>query len=300
MNRDKGISRSGIDVAGVALAFFSGVAIVTLASCDSSPKPVKPLVHTTKAFDAVFGALPPMVVPGPCYATVVYFPSVNAPGKYLPVPIFSTEQGKEEILAVRTVIRGIEQEGFTKEVVFPFPKGAKLLSFGYEGAQAIIRVGGAFKAVDLSQKEREKAARSLALTVAQFGKATSVDITDAEGKVHIIGRSEGVETADPGNPKTLGLLAIREEKGKPATSLALLFNRPVFVDEIAFFPPGGDSPFPGKSYATGFGMSVEFHPDPKIALDAKDTFRIRFSVRDGKGRESVEDKQWNPNVVVRD
>ena len=107
-----------------------------------------------------------------------------------------------------------------------------------------------------------------------------------KGRSILIGRSGGVETADPGDPMALGLLAIREEKGKPATTLSLLFDRPVFVDEIAFFPPGGDSPYPGNSYSTGFGMSVELHPDPGITLDAKGSFRIRFTVRDGKGRKS--------------
>ncbi|MGE5285559.1 MAG: GerMN domain-containing protein [Actinomycetota bacterium] len=299
MDRDKGIPGTVTGVAGVALALVSAAALAVLVSCTSSPKPMKPFVHTTKAFDAVFGELPPMTVPGPCYATVVYFPSAKTPGKYLPVPIFSTEQGKEETLAVRTVIRGIDQEEFAKEVVFPFPKGADLLSFGYEGARAMIRVGGTFKAAALSQKEREIAARSVALTVAQFGRATKVDITDAEGKVHLIGQSEGVETADPGNPKALGLLAIREDEGKPATTLSLLFDRPVFVDEIAFFPPGGDSPTPGKSYATGFGMSVELHPDPGIIFGAKDAYRIRFKVRDGKGRTTAGEERWVPKEIVR-
>jgi hypothetical protein len=59
----------------------TGVTIAVLAGCTSSPAPQKPIVHTTKAFDAIFGALPPMTVPGPCYATVVFFPSVREPGK---------------------------------------------------------------------------------------------------------------------------------------------------------------------------------------------------------------------------
>jgi len=300
MGRKKGTPGPWIDVSWRALAPVSLICIAALASCDSSPRPVKPFVHTTKAFDAVFGALPPMAVPGPCYATVVYFPSAKAPGKFLPVPLFSTDQGKEETLAVRTLIRGIDQEEFAKEVVFPFPKGAELLSFDDSGGKVTIRVGGTFKAAALSAGEREEAAKSAALTVAQFGKTTSVDITDAEGKVRLPGRSEGVGTADPGRPKTLGLLAIREEKGKPATTLSLLFDRPVFVEEIAFYPPGGDSPYPGNSYATGFGMSVELHPSPGTTLDASGAIRVRLSVRDGKGRKTIEDRRWVPKAVVRD
>jgi len=300
MDRKKGIRGWGIGVAGVALAIVSAMALAALSSCTAPSRPVKPTIHTTKSFDAVFGELPPMEAPGPLYATVVYFPSAKAPGKYLPVPIFSTEPGKEETLAVRTVIRGIDQEEFARKVVFPFPKGSDLLSFGYEGTRAMLRVGGTFTAGSLSNKEGEMAARSVALTVAQFGKATAADITDAEGKVHFIGRSGEAETADPGNPGALGLLAIREEKGKPDRSLALLFDRPVFVEDIAFFRPGGNSTYPGKTYATGFGMSVEFHPDPGIVFDPKDAYRIRFKVRDGKGRTAAGEERWVPKEIVRD
>lgn len=90
MDRDKRILGSGIDIAGMAVALVSAIVLAILASCTSSPKPVKLLVHTTKTFDAISGELPPMTVPGPCYATVVYFPSATASGKYLTVPIFFT------------------------------------------------------------------------------------------------------------------------------------------------------------------------------------------------------------------
>ncbi len=299
MDREKGTRGSGIGVAGVALALVSGMALAVFGSCTPSSRPANPQIHTTKAFDAVFGEMPPMEVSGPLYATVVYYPSAASPGKYLPAPIFSTEPGMEETLTVRTVIRGIRQEEFAKEVVFPFPKGADLLSFDYEGTQARIRVGGTFKAASLSNEAREKAARSVALAVAQFGKATSVDVTDAAGKVHFTGRSEEAQTADPGNPRALGLLAIQEGKGKPATSLALLFDRPVSVEEVAFFPPAGDSPYPGKSYATGFGMDVEFHPDPGVVFGAKDAYRVRFKVRDGKGRTTAGEERWIAKEIVR-
>jgi hypothetical protein len=105
--------------------------------------------------------------------------------------------------------------------------------------------------------------------------------------------------ADPGNPRTLGLLAVQEEKGKPATVLSLLFDRPVVVEEIAFYPPRGDSPYPGKSYATGFGMSVEFHPDPGVSFGTKEAYRIRFKVRDGKGRTTAGEERLIPKEVVR-
>lgn len=123
----------------------------------------------------------------------------------------------------------------------------------------MIRVGGTFKA-------------------ARFGKATSVDITDAEGKVHIIGRSEGGETTDPGNPKAPGLLAIREDKGETCNDGVVAVRPSRLRGRDRLLPSGRRFAVPGRE---------RFVPDPGL-------------VRDGKGRKTIEDRQWIPKVVVRD
>lgn len=271
-----------------------------LVACTSSPAPQKPPVQTTKAFDAIYGELPPMTVPGLSFATVAYFPSAREPGRYLPAPLITAEQGKEEMLSVRTVIQGIEAGVFAGEVSFPFPPGSDLDSFTYEGGVGRIRVGGNFKAADLASGKGEQAAKALALTVAQFGKATSVEVADAEGKTRFTGRADQAQTAELGPPKALGLLAIREDKSSPPSVLSVLFDRPVFVEDVAFYAAGGTAPYPGKSYATGFGMTVEFHPDAKIAFSGKNAYRVRVAVRDGNGRKTSSEAEWMPKEVTRD
>jgi predicted peroxiredoxin len=235
----------------------------------------------------------------PAYATVVYFPSAKAPGRFITAPIFTTEEAKVEFLTVRTAVRGIDQEEFAKGIALPFPKGSDLISLGQEQGKAMIRLGGTIRTDSMSKKERENAAVCLSLTLEQFGKGASVDITDSRGEVVFSGVPAASQVADPGNPRVLGLLAVQEEKGRPATALSVLFDRPVVVEEIAFYPPHGDAPFPGKSYATGFGMSVEFHPDPGIPFGTKEAYRIRFKVRDGKGRTTVGEERWVPKEIVR-
>jgi hypothetical protein len=285
-----------------AAAFLVAAAFIASAvfSCTSKPSPETSFIRTTKAFDALFGDLPPTTVPGPCYATVVYFPSARESGKFLPAPLFSAEQGKEEMLTVRTVIRGIEAEEFSREAVLPFPPGSDLDSLSYEGGVARIRVGGKFKAADFTPGQGERAAKALALTVTQFGKATSVEVTDAEGRARFSGRADQARTVDVGPPKVLGLLAIREDKDSPPSVLSVLFNRPVFVDEIAFFPPEGNTPIPGKAYSTGFGMTVELHPDPKFMFEPGRAYRVRLAVRDGKGKRMRGEKEWISKEATRD
>jgi germination protein M len=303
--REKETMRDGGERHGIATtarpwpAAAMAIIFAVLAACSAPPPTAKPAVQTTRAFDAVYGELPPIPLQAPACATVVYFPAAKAPGRYLTAPIFTTEEGKAEFLTVRTAVRGIDQEEFARQVRLPFPKGSDLISFHLEYGKAMIRLGGTFRADLMSKKEGGIAAASLFLTAKQFGEVSSIEITDAGGKAVFDGRPSAAQAADPGDPRVLGLLAVREQKGKPPTALSVLFDRPVFVEEIAFFPPGGDSPFPGKSYATGFGMSVEFHPDPAVVFDTENASRIRFKVRDGKGRTAEGDLRWIPKEVVR-
>jgi len=286
----------GIASAGVLLALH--------ASCSKQSPPQKPFLHTTQAFEAVFGELPDLPIPAPCHATVVYFPSADSPGRFRPLPIFIVEQGKEEYLAVRTAVRGIETgegpaDAIRKEIAYPFPAGSDLLSIDHEAGVARIRVGGSFRAAALSRARGEAAAEALALTIAQFGASTAVDLTDESGKEHFRAKAEEARTMDPGPPILLGLMAIREDDGGPPAILSALFDRPVFVEEIAIFPPEGNSPYPGKVFSTGFGMTAELHPAAAVAFDGNAEYRVRFSVRDGKGRRSSGDAKWKPRVVTR-
>jgi hypothetical protein len=249
-----------------------------IGSCAKQPPPEKPVLRTTKAFDQIFGELPQVPLSATSYATVAYFPSSLEPGKFRPVPIFSVEQGKEEALVVRTVIRGIGTEegpagALLSEIVLPFPDGSDLVSLTDDGGKARVAV--------------------------QFGKARKVEVTDGAGKKTFGAEAGSAEIVDIGAPKILGLLAVREEQERPSAVLSVLFDRPVFVEDAAFSDAGGGAPYPGKVYSTGFGMSIEFHPEGKIAFDPEREYRVRLAVRDGKGRKTSVVQEWRPKAVSR-
>jgi hypothetical protein len=289
----------------LAAVLLAGVlTVAAFASCTRQSPPQKPVIHATKAFDAIFGDLPSLPLPGPAYATIAYFPSSLEPDRFRPVPIFSVEPGKEEALSVRTVIRGIEAgEGpadeLQKEIVHPFPSGSELVSLSYDGGLATVTVGGNFRAEGLSAAQKEKAAKALALTVSQFGKTEKVEVADREGAGRFGADAKKAEVVDIGPPKILGLMAIREGEGQLPGVLSVLFDRPVFVEDAAFFPPGDTAPVSGKVYSTAFGMTLEFHPEPKISFDPGKEYRVRLSVRDGKGRQTSEERNWRPKVLTR-
>lgn len=296
---DRLAGRAGAMRAAVAAALAIGAAAL-VAGCARQSPPQKPQVHATKAFEAIFGGLPPISVPGPCFATVAYFPAAWEPGKFRPVPIFSAEKGKEAWLSVRTVIRGIpDAGGFFTSVAGPFPAGADLDALSIEDGVARVRVGGSFRAADLPANRREAAGRALALTAAQFGAAREVEVTDAAGTARFRGTADDSAVVDIGPPEVLGLLAIREKADRPATALSVLFDRPVFVEDVTFFPPGGTSPVPGTIYATGFGMTAELRPDRAVSLNTRDPWRVKVKVRDGKGRRMESDRSFTAREVVR-
>jgi len=288
--------------AGLAI----GVVILGgLIACSKQPPQKKTVSDTTKAFDAIFGELPRLPALAPGFASVAYFPSSLEPGKFHPVPIFSVERGKEEMLVIRAVVEGIggEEEGpvvtLLKEISLPFPYGSKLVSLSYDGDLVKVTVGGHFRSDYLSAEQKETAAKALALTVSQFGKAKRVKVIDASGMAGFDTAIKEAEIIDIGSPRVLGLMAIQEEAGRPPSVLSVLFDRPVFIEDAAIYPPGGDEPYPGEVYSTGFGMTLELHPEPKISFDSWKEYRIRLRIRDGKGRRTEEDRQWRPKVVSR-
>jgi len=281
------------------------VVLAGLIACSRQPPSNKTLSDTTKAFDALFGELPRLPALAPGFASVAYFPSSLEPGKFRPVPIFSVERGKEEMLVIRAVVEGIggEEEGpvgaLLKEISLPFPYGSKLVSLSYDGGLVKVTVGGHFRSDYLSAEQKETAAKALALTVSQFGRAKRVEVIDASGMAGFDTAAKGGEIIDIGSPRVLGLMAIQEEAGRPPSFLSVLFDRPVFIEDATFYPPGGNEPYPGEVYSTGFGMTLELHPEPKTFFNTWKEYRIRLRIRDGKGRRTEEDRQWRPKVVSR-
>jgi hypothetical protein len=296
--------RAGIRWKRATVLVAGTIALAGLVSCAKRPPLEKPVLHKTKSFEEIYGEVPSLPLPASAYAAVGFFPSSVEPERFRPVPVFSVEKGKEEMIVVRTVIRGIgtgsaPPDPLLAEIVNLFPMGADLTSLTYEGGVAKVTVGGSFRAESLSGAQKEKAGKALALAVSQFGKADRVEVTDGSGTVWFDAGAGGAEVVDIGPPKILGLLAIREEEEKPPVVLSVLFDRPVFVQDAAFYPAGEDTPISGKVYSTGFGMTLEFHPEPKISFDPEKTYRLRLTVRDGKGRKADLAQDGKPKPVVR-
>src|SRR6266567_3703552 len=104
--------------------------IFQLAACrkKETPPPAQPArVSATKAYEHYFGPAPTSDK-GRCFAFVIYFPSAKEPGKVVPFPFFTFDEGSIKKVAVERLIGGMELGSFKGEFLMLFPSGARLLA----------------------------------------------------------------------------------------------------------------------------------------------------------------------------
>ena len=109
------------------------LSLVVLALCflpacankqEASPaKPVR--VSATKMYEKYFGPAP-TTDKGTCYAFVIYFPSAREPGKVVPFPFFTFDEGSMEKVAVERLLSGMEVPAYASEITHPFVSTARL------------------------------------------------------------------------------------------------------------------------------------------------------------------------------
>ena len=177
-----------------ALFFLLLVSIVlfTLISCkkQESPPPAKQArVSATKAYEKYFGPAP-TTDKGTCYAFVIYFPSAKEPGKVVPFPFFTFDDGSMKKVAVERLLGGMEVAAYKDELLQPFAPGARLLE--------LARADGLWR-VDLSKdflipgKSRDGMLNALIMNLTQL--PNNKIVADSSTGVYSItySRSKGSE-----------------------------------------------------------------------------------------------------------
>ena len=282
-----------------ALFFLLLVSIVlfTLISCkkQESPPPAKQArVSATKAYEKYFGPAP-TTDKGTCYAFVIYFPSAKEPGKVVPFPFFTFDDGSMKKVAVERLLGGMEVAAYKDELLQPFAPGARLLE--------LARADGLWR-VDLSKdflipgKSRDGMLHALVMTLTQFEGVRGIRIL-AEGKDLDYAQGPQLPAAssvlDPSPPRLLSITAMKDKGAKEVEEVSAYFDRPVEIKELTMSDRSG-KPFAGEVFHAVFDMAAVLKPREPSLFKAGMPVKVRWQVVDKVGRSGSGNEEYSLEV----
>jgi germination protein M len=275
--------------------------ILPTASCKkkeehSAGKQVR--VSTTKAYEKYFGPAP-TTDKGTCFAFVIYFPSAKSPGKVVPFPFFTFDEGSIEKVAVDRLLGGMDIGSYKGEFLQPFPAGTHLLGISDEKGVVKVNFSGELKNIGADSACDRGSLDALALTLAQFQGVTEVRI-QVDGKGGVIHFSDGClirqplaidesVVLEPGPPRVLEVAALKDKGAKFIEDVHVYFDRPVDIKNVDITDKNG-SPFAGEIYHSVFDMAAVIKPKDPSAFTAGMPIEVRWKVVDKVGRASEGEK----------
>jgi germination protein M len=247
-------------------------------------------ISATKAYEKYFGPAP-TTDKGTCYAFVIYFPSARDPGKVVPFPFFTFDEGSMEKVAVERLLAGMEVPAYGGEISQPFAPTARLL--------ALEQVDG-LKRVDLSGgfltpgTDRDGMLHALVMTLTQFPMVRGVRLLQ-EGKDLDYARGpqkpDGSWVLEPGPPRLLSVTATKEKGAKDVEDVNAYFDRPVAIREFSMSDRQGKS-FAGETFQSVFDMAVVLKPADPALFKAQMPIKVRWKVTDKLGRQGEGNNVW--------
>jgi len=261
--------------------------IFQIAACrkKEAPAPAQPVrVSATKAYEHYFGPAPTSDK-GTCYAFVIYFPSAKEPGKVVPFPFFTFDEGSIRKVAVERLISGMEVGSYKGEFLALFPSGAHLIALDEAGGNVTVRFSREM-GKSLSAPAGLKALSSaLALTLGQFPgvKEVRMQIEGEKGETVCVVLPESDAVLQPGSPRLLNVTAVKEKGEKDAEAVHAYFDRPVEIRELKIADANG-KPFEGEVFHSVFDMAVVLKPKDPSLFKAGMPVKVRWKVADKLGR----------------
>ncbi|WP_298439552.1 GerMN domain-containing protein [Geobacter sp.] len=270
------------------------LAAVFLASCrekGSAPPATKPVrVSATAAYEKYFGP-PPTTDKGTCYAFVIYFPSAGKPGKVVPFPFFTFDQGSLMKVAVERLLGGMDVGSYRGEFSQPFAPGAHLRTISREGDLVKVDLGKDFLKVDA---DRQGMLDALSMTLTQFEGVKGVRLL-SEGKAPDYATETLLppESAvlEPGPPRLLSVTAMKEKGAKAVEEVNAFFDRPVEIRVLQMTARDG-KPFVGEVYHSIFDMAAVLKPKDPSQFKAGMPVKVRWQVVDKVGRSAGGDGEF--------
>ena len=267
------------------------VALVGLVGCNKneSKKPsAKPgQVFATPAYSKYFG-IAPGCDKGTAYAFVIFFPSAKTPGKVVPFPFFTFDEGSLKKVAVERLLGGMDIGSYRGEFT-GLPAGVRLL--GISDDKGLVTVNFS---KELDKTAEPATAAALALTLRQFQEVKDIRL-QVEGKESPL--SSKVKSADesavqePAPPRLLSVTATREKGAKDIEDVNAFFDRPVEIKELQLLSRDGQ-PFAGDLFHSVLDMAAVLKPKDRGQFKEHMPVKVHWKVIDKLGRQAGGDEVW--------
>ena len=244
-------------------------------------------VSATPAYEKYFGPAP-AVDKGTAYAFVIYFPSSKEPGKVVPFPFFTFDEGSIKKVAVERLLGGMDTGSYQGEFI-PFPSGTRLIAINDDQGMVTVNLSK-----ELVTSAEAAAAPALALTLRQFKGVKDVRL-QVEGKEStlnsLVKNADESTVRQPSPPRLLSVTAMRDKGAKNIEDVNAFFDRPVEVKELKLLSKEGQL-FAGDLYHSVFDMAAVLKPKDPAQFKERMPVKVRWKVTDKLGRQAEGDTVW--------
>jgi germination protein M len=269
------------------------ICLFSMISCkkqESPPQAKQARVSATKAYEKYFGPAP-TTDKGSCYAFVIYFPSAKEPGKVVPFPFFTFDEGSLKTVAVERLLGGMELSAYKDEFLQSFAPGARLLELAQADGLWKVNLSKDFL---LPGSSRDGMLNALVMTLTQFEGVRGIRLL-SEGKDLDYARGPQLPVAssvrDPSPPRLLSVTALKDKGAKGVEEVSAYFDRPVEIQELRMTDREG-KPFEGDVFHSVFDMAAVLKPKNPGAFTARMPINVRWKVTDKRGRQGAGDNVW--------
>ncbi len=263
-----------------------------------SPQLQETRVSATKAYEKYFGPAPTSDK-GTCFAFVIYFPSAKTPGKVVPFPFFTFDEGSIKKVAVERLLSGMDIAAYRGEFLLPFHSGTRLLGVTDDKGLVTLNFSKDFMNLKADKSSEAGVLNALALTLSQFKGVWEVRIS-LEGKGGDVSLPHGGlirnplavdenNVIEPGPPQLLEIIGLKNKGAKTIEDVHVYFDRPVDVTALSLADKNG-KPFAGETFRSVFDMAVVLKPTDPSLFTAGILIKVRWKVTDKMGRSSEGEK----------
>lgn len=244
-------------------------------------------VTATAAYEKYFGAAP-SVDKGTAYAFVIYFPSKTEPGKVVPFPFFTFDEGSIKKVAVERLLGSMDIGSYQGEFIH-FPIGTHLIAIADDKGTITANFS---KELDMTTEAG--IAPALVMTLGQFKGVRDVRL-QVEGKesrlrnLPKISDDSAIQQLPP--PRLLSVTAMRDKGAKDIEDVNAFFDRPVDVKELRLFSVNGQQ-YAGDLFHSVFDMAAVLKPKDPSQFKERMQIKVRWKVTDKLGRPAEGDSVW--------